>query len=177
MFTHSLPLLSLYKQVFSLLPQCAVCSNRHLCGQHVLGHLLFRPSQSPTWPTNTLTLSRLSEKFPPENNSRMKPLFIYQKTIFQQCRKVAVVTKGSGVYTAYHLFQVDKQEGGDNSSQAHVTSRGLSPWDWPRALARHECTTKGTRARMLTPEQASIFNGTDGVQARCHDFFPDSSDQ
>lgn len=43
------------KQVFSLMPHCAVCSYRHPRSQHVFGPLLSWPSQSPPWPTNTLT--------------------------------------------------------------------------------------------------------------------------
>lgn len=57
LFSHSVSaLLFLFKQVFSLLPYCAVCPYRHPCSQHVFGPLLSWPDlhSPPTWPTNTL---------------------------------------------------------------------------------------------------------------------------
>lgn len=75
---------------------------------------------------------------------------------------------------------MDKQESGDNSSQAHVTSRCLSPL-LPESDPEHRPDTNAQpqlqRAQMLSAEQASsIFNRTDDVRARCHGSFPDSPD-
>lgn len=57
---------------FSLLPYCAVSSYRHPCSQHVFGPLLSSPDLTFTIPYLTYKhtdLSRLAEKFPPENKS------------------------------------------------------------------------------------------------------------
>lgn len=66
LFSHSTSAsLFPFKQVFSLLPYCAVCSYRHPCGQHVFGPLLSWPDlyNPPTWPTNTLPSPGSQRKF------------------------------------------------------------------------------------------------------------------
>lgn len=148
------------------------------------------PSPNQTFTNSYLTykhtdLSRLSQKFPPENNSRIKSNYcsFTRKALScpaensQQERNSSLVTKGSGMLTTQHLFLMDKQESGDNSSCAHVTWHCLSPLV-PESdpELKHTTTSTHAHAQMLTPEQASIFNCIDDVRLRCRGSFPDSSD-
>lgn len=85
------------------------------------------PDLQTHWPLQTLREISTGKQL----KNKIQPLFFYQKIIALQKtankREPAVVTKRSGSYTTQHLFPVDKQESGDNSSKAHVTSQCLSP--------------------------------------------------
>lgn len=143
--------LSIQTSRFFVLPECAMCSNRHTCGQHVLGHLFSWPDlhNSPTWPTNTLTSLGYQRNFHQKTTRN-------QKIILQHCRKLqtsektAGVTKGSGIQTAQQLFVC-----GQTGKETKVVKHVISP-DLASLLLKRKAQTQ---TQMLTAELSSIFNG------------------